>query len=107
MISQQQNNQNQSIYINPKLLIGNLRQNQILTENEQDLNLKDDRSSENISEETLPNGRNIQSNQINGNLLNINQNQNKMILLIINIYNNNKILIFQYLIIWIISFYNQ
>ena len=78
MISQPQNNQNQTIYINPKLLIGNLRQNQILSENEQDINLKEE-SSEIISEESLSTGRNIQSNQISGNTLNINKNPNEFI----------------------------
>ena len=75
----QQNIQNQAIYINPKLVImGNMR-NTSVSENEQDLGLKDEKSSENLSEEALSIGRNLQQSQndINNNNIDKNKIQNE------------------------------
>lgn len=93
MISQQ-NTQNQTMYINPKIaLMGNMRQAQSLTGNDQDMSTKDEKSSENLSEETLSIGRNLNmqaNNQNDGNGLDINKTQNDFINK--EMYMNNKYL---------------
>ena len=82
-----QQNTNQKMYINPKIILGNMRNN-LISENEQDLSLKDEKSSENMSEETLSTGRNLLQNQNSGNMLDMNKNQNEFISDIF--INNNK-----------------
>ena len=76
---QQTTNQNPSIYINPKLVIMRNMRNTSISENEQE-SLKDEKSSENLSEETLYIGRNLQQSQndVNNNI-DINKNQNELI----------------------------
>ena len=63
-----QQNQQKNIYVNPKLYLDNFRNKK---ENEQDISLKDDKSSENLSEENINNARDFQQ----GNKLGIDLNK--------------------------------
>ena len=72
----QQPQQNQ-IYINPTILLMGMKPHLNMNENEQEINLKDEKSSENLSEDTLSTrGGNPQSE---GNNLPINKNNNEYI----------------------------
>ena len=62
-----QQNQQKNIYVNPKLYLDNFRNKK---ENEQDISLKDDKSSENLSEENINNARDFQQGNKLGNLTN-------------------------------------
>ena len=62
-----QQNQQKNIYVNPKLYLDNFRNKK---ENEQDISLKDDKSSENLSEENINNARDFQQGNKLGNLSN-------------------------------------
>ena len=62
-----QQNQQKNIYINPKLGLDNFRNKK---ENEQDMSLKDDKSSENLSEDNLNMAREFQNQNKIGNLTN-------------------------------------
>ena len=62
-----QQNQQKNIYVNPKLYLDNFRNKK---ENEQDISLKDDKSSENLSEENMNNARDFQQGNKLGNLTN-------------------------------------
>ena len=62
-----QQNQQKNIYVNPKLYLDNFRNKK---ENEQDMSLKDDKSSENLSEENINNARDFQQGNKLGNLSN-------------------------------------
>ena len=61
-----QQNQQKNIYVNPKLYLDNFRNKK---ENEQDISLKDDKSSENLSEENINNARDFQQGNKLGNLI--------------------------------------
>ena len=67
-----QQNQQKNIYINPKLGLDNFRNKK---ENEQDMSLKDDKSSENLSEDKINMARDFQNQNKIGNLTsNLNNN---------------------------------
>ena len=82
MLSQQTNQSQQpqqnQIYINPNFLLMGVKKSLSMNENDQDMNLKDEKSSENLSEETLStrggnqqgDGNNLQMNKNNNEFLN-------------------------------------
>ena len=72
-----QNTLNQNIYINPKISLDSLRKK---TDNEQDMNLKDEKLGENLSEENMKLGREFQpGNKMGGNTMgNLGNNLNHL-----------------------------
>ena len=79
MMPQQPQNTNQKVYLNPKIFLGNIRPNNLISENDQDRSLKDEKSSENLSEESMSTGRNILQNPNEANLIDMNKNQNEFL----------------------------